>query len=208
MTARDGQPEEFRPTWAQTWQTSIKPFMTANVIAIVLMWVIGYMLAGPVLSVVLPLVVAGVVVGLARYASRSRVARLSPYGVEFVGRGGRITRMRWTDVQQVAVLAPKTGAVIAPYGVGRAALSGDMAAFAHANTGPGLVGRGEVLTRQQAQQQRGQGPTWLTFGVPDKQVRLFLTTIDRDWPGGAMGDWVRRYRPDLLPPVPYTAQRG
>ncbi|GAA5185181.1 hypothetical protein GCM10023322_28320 [Rugosimonospora acidiphila] len=208
MTMRDGRPEVFRPAWAQTWQTVLRPWLVTDILILFVGGAVGYVIGGPVVSVVLPVAVVAALVALSRYRSWSQVVRLSEYGVELLRRNGGVTRMRWSDVERIAVVAQRGRSVLAPYGVGRAAAAGSMAAFVAANTGPGLLGRAEHLTRSEAERQRGQGPAWQPSGRELEPLAVRLVVIDRNWITGPIGDWVRLYRPDLLPPVPSPAPRG
>jgi hypothetical protein len=208
MTVRDGQPEVFRPTWAQTWQLNLRPWLPVNIVILLLTWVIGYVVAGPVGSVVIPVVLIAAIVALSRYASRSQGLRVSGYGVELLRRDGGIVRMRWPDIEQVAVVAQRGRSIVAPYGVARAAAGASMSAYVAANTGPGLLGRGESLTPAEVEQQRRHGPGWLRYRETLDQFGLRLVVIDRDWQNGSIGEWVRAYRPDLLPPVPSPATQS
>ncbi len=191
------EPEQFRASWAQTWHNYSKPFLPTNIVVALLMFVIGYMIAGYPGMVLGPILVVGGITALHRVASRGPGLRLSPTGVEFLRRDGRTVRMRWADVQSVAVINRRSGTVIAPYGVGRAAAQAGVDMFADANTGPGLTGVGEILDHQQAEQQQRHGAEWVPFGDP-LTVNMSLAMIDRGWTSGRIGDWVRRYRPDLL----------
>lgn len=208
MTMQDGQPEVFWPTWSQTWQVNLRPWLAVNIVILLLTWVLGYIVGGPVASVVIPVVIIVAVVGLSRYASRSQGLRMSAYGVELLRRDGGIVRMRWPDIEQIAVVAQRGRSIVAPYGIARAAAGASMSAYMAANTGPGLLGRGESLTPAEAQQQRQQGSAWLTYRQTLDQFGLRLVVIDRDWLNGPIGDWIRRYRPDLLPPVPSRAAQS
>ncbi|WP_432835371.1 hypothetical protein [Dactylosporangium sp. CA-092794] len=192
------QPEEFRATWAQTWHTHVKPFLVANIVVALLSFMIGYAVGGYPGAIILPVVLVGGMTLLQRVASRGHGLRLSPTGVEFLRRDGRIARVRWPDIEAVVVINRRTSAVIAPYGVGRAAAEQGAAAFADANSGPGITGVGELLGPAAVARQHAHGPSWLPLAEP-QALRLSLAMIDRSWPAGRIGDWFRRYRPDLLP---------
>ncbi|MFB9444313.1 hypothetical protein Dvina_06315 [Dactylosporangium vinaceum] len=192
------EPEEFRATWAQTWHNYAKPFLAANVVVALLCFMIGYVVGGYVGCVLLPVAVVGGVTLLQRVASRGHGLRLSPTGVEFLRRDGVVVRMRWPDIQGVVVINRRSGTVIAPYGVGRAAAQAGADMFADANTGPGLTGVGEILSADQAARQRQLGPAWVAMADP-QTVHMSLILIDRAWTAGRIGDWLRHYRPGLLP---------
>ena len=198
MTLPGSEPEEFRASWRQTWQTNIRPFLVSNILIALVTWMLGYMFGGPVVSVLLPVGLVGLITLLHRVASRGHGLRLSPNGVEFLRRDGVVVRMRWADIERIAVLSQRQTGVIAPYGAARAAAASDSAAFAQANTGDGLVGIGEQLTRAQVAQQRQAGPVWQPLGTTGEAF-LRLTLVDREWRTGRIGEWFRAYRPDLAP---------
>lgn len=208
MTVQDGQPEVFRPTWSQTWRLNLRPWVPVNIVVLLITWVLGYIVGGAVGSVVIPVVLIAAIVALSRYASRSQGLRLSGYGVELLRRDGGVVRMRWPDIEQVAVVAQRGRSIVAPYGVARAAAGASMSAYVAANTGPGLLGRGESLTAAEEAQQRTHGPEWLRYRETLDQFGLRLVVIDRDWQSGRIGEWIRAYRPDLLPPVPSPATQS
>lgn len=193
--------EEFRATWAQTWHNNLKPYLVTNTLVVLLAWVIGYVIGGYLISVLLPVALLAGLTLLHRLASRGHGLRLSPTGVEFLRRDGKNVRMRWPDVKGVVVINRKTNVVIAPWGVGRAAAQTGAEMFAEANSGPGITGLGEVLGRAEVAQQARLGPAWAPLAQP-VEVNMNLVLIDRNWMTGRIGEWFRRYRPDLLPPRP------
>ncbi|WP_433056697.1 hypothetical protein [Dactylosporangium sp. CS-033363] len=192
------EPEEFRATWNQTWHAYAKPFLAANILLALLLFVIGWMIGGYAGMVLAPIIGVGAITLFQRMASRGHGLRLSDTGVEFLRRDGVIVRMRWPDIQGVVVMNRRSGTVIAPYGVGRAAAQSGVDMFADANSGPGITGIGEVLDHRQVEAQRRHGPAWVPLAEPQK-VNMSLAMIDRSWPRDRIGDWFRRYRPDLLP---------
>ncbi|WP_432985991.1 hypothetical protein [Dactylosporangium sp. CA-233914] len=195
MSEPAAQAEEFRATWSQTWHTHVKPFLVTNIVVAILAFMIGYVAGGYAGAILLPIVLVGGVTWLQRIASRGHGLRLSSVGVEFLRRDGKVVRMRWADIQGVVLINRRAGTVIAPYGVGRAAAQAGVEMFADANSGPGITGVGEILDRGTAAAQRG-GP-WVPAGDP-QTVNMSLAMIDRGWPRGRIGEWFRRYRPDLL----------
>ncbi|MFJ8582575.1 hypothetical protein [Micromonospora sp. NPDC093277] len=147
----------------------------------------------------LPVGLVTLITLLHRVASRGHGLRLSATGVEFLRRDGVVVRMRWADIREITVLAQRRTGAVAPTAAARAIVAADVAAFAAANTGHGIVGTGEVLTRAQVAQQRQAGPVWQPLGETSSEAFLRLTLIDRDWRAGRIGDWFRVYRPDLAP---------
>lgn len=197
MAIEDGQPELFTATWTQTWHNFIKPFLPSNILVFILLLGLGYLAGGPVVAVVLPVLVIGGIIGLMRVASTGNRVRVSGYGIEVLSRG-RLVGLRWADITQVVVLDKKRSGVIAPYGVARASAGASAGLFADANTGPGLLGQGTVLDPQRAGTAMDAGPHWLEEQAQQVPVKMFLMVVDRDWPTGRIGEWVRRYRPDLF----------
>jgi hypothetical protein len=191
--------EEFRPTWGQTWRGHLLPMLPVQILTALLLWVIGYVAAGPVGSVAAPVLVVGGLVALARWIDRSELVRMSADGVELVLRGGVVRRMRWADVERVAPIpVPARGAPFAR-GLSRAVAEASLQARAASRSGPGLVGWGQQLAADGSPVDPGR-----VAGVPrDEHGRLRvvipLTVVDRAWQRGRMGEWVRERRPDLLP---------
>jgi hypothetical protein len=197
MAVEDGQPERFTADWAQTWRNFVKPMLPSTILLVVLSFVLGYAVGGPVGCVALPVLLAAAMVGLARLASTRSAVRVSGHGIEVLSRG-RVTGLRWADVDQVMILDKRRAAVVAPYGPALGAARASAQGLANANSGPGLVGTGTVLTQLDSDRVLRAGPDWLDQQGQQVPVRMFLTVVDRDWTAGPIGAWVRRYRPDLL----------
>jgi hypothetical protein len=188
-----GQYAEFRATWPQTWRR-IMPMVPSLVLMVLLLWVVGYVLGGPVTSVVAPVVTVGLIIALHRWASRIEVLRMSPDGVELRSRRGSVQRMSWADVEAIADLVVTGRRVPFARGVAGSVAVAGLQGVAAALSGPGLVGWGEHLTVF------GKPPTGVRRDAQGRyRVAIGLTEIDRHWQRGKIGAWVGHYRPDLLP---------
>lgn len=136
----------------------------------------------------------------ARRGFLSTVLRMSPAGVEWWDGYGFHVRLRWdriVRIGEVKTAMTKPGA--------RIGVSGGARLTVRAWHNSGLIGWGEQKIPKKA-------PKWVKdllaraprdphTGAPE--VAIPLAGLDDTWTVGAMGDWVRRYRPDLLPTVPY-----
>jgi hypothetical protein len=193
MAIEDGQPEIFTPTWAQTWHAVIRPLLPMNLLLLGLCWAIGYVLGGPLWSVLLPVLVVGATTLLARIGTRSLRVRVSGYGIELL-RGSRSRGVAWPNLDRVELLTRRGSPVVGPRGVAGVVAGASMASYGSANTGPGLIGAGSVLTRPT--------PADLARQPPRERILLPLFSVDRRWHAGRIGDWVRAYRPDLMADLP------
>ena len=132
----------------------------------------------------------------ARRGFLSTVLRMSPEGVEWRDGYGFHVRLRWDRVVRVGdVQTPMTrpGA--------RVGVAGGIRLTVQAWHNSGLIGWGEQQLPQRApgwvRQLLARAPRDPVTGAPE--VAIPLGALDERWTAGAMGDWVRRYRPDLLP---------
>lgn len=133
----------------------------------------------------------------ARRGVLGTVIRMSPDGVELTdGYGFRIS-MRWPDIGAVGEVHSAT--VRPGAAVGRTVRIPVRGTLVNS----GLIGWGRRQIPPNA-------PAWMTRmldAVPRDpqtgatQVAIPLGGLDPAWRIGRMGDWVRNYRPDLLPPL-------
>lgn len=135
----------------------------------------------------------------ARRGILSTVLRMSPAGVEWWDNYGFHVRLRWERIVRIGEVhteMTKPGA--------RVGMPGGTQLTVEAWRNSGLIGWGEQ------QQIPEKAPKWIKgllaraprdpdTGAP--QVAIPLGGIDDRWMEGPISDWVRRYRPDLLPPV-------
>ncbi len=135
----------------------------------------------------------------ARRGFLSTVLRMSPAGVEWWDGYGFHVRLRWdriVRVGEVRTAMTKPGA--------RVGVAGGARIGVRAWSNSGLIGWGE-------QRIPATAPGWvreLLDRAPRDprtnatEVAIPLAGLDDTWTVGPMGDWVRRYRPDLLPSMP------
>jgi hypothetical protein len=159
----------------------------------------GRLLPGLAVGLVPTVLLALRVYSKARRGFLSTVLRMSPAGVEWWDGYGFHVRLPWnriTRVGDVQTAVTKPGA--------RVGVAGGVRLTVRAWHNSGLIGWGEQQTPARApkwvQDLLAQAPREPNTGAPE--VAIPLGGLDDRWTVGAMGDWVRRYRPDLLPPVP------
>jgi hypothetical protein len=135
----------------------------------------------------------------ARRGFLSTVLRMSPAGVEWWDGYGFHVRLPWdriTRIGDVQTAVTKPGA--------RVGVAGGARLTVPAWHNSGLIGWGEQHTPARApgwvKDLLARAPRDPRTGAPE--VAIPLGGLDDRWTVGGMGDWVRRYRPDLLPPVP------
>lgn len=135
----------------------------------------------------------------ARRGFLSTVLRMSPAGVELWDAHGFHVRLRWDRIVRVGdvqTAMTKPGA--------RVGVAGGVRVTVPAWHNSGLIGWGEQQVPERA-------PKWVKDllsraprepGTGALEVVIPLSGLDDTWTAGAMGTWVRRYRPDLLPAFP------
>jgi hypothetical protein len=132
---------------------------------------------------------------LSRMRSRA-VVRFSPSGMELSDAKGFRVRLRWQDVTHLGIVHTQ---LANPRTIGT--VDGDQITVG-AMTSTGIFGWGERTVPPDI-------PAWLHATLDAQpvnpadgrpQVCIPLGGIDPQWQHGAMGEWLRRYRPDLLPP--------
>lgn len=135
---------------------------------------------------------------------RSATLQLSPWGAVLEERHLR-TELPWSGVRQIG--AARLMAPVRPPVSSTPATRTVQAGITAATTQPesGLIGAGTLTLRQDApallrrqvdQNTRGRAPDPRT-GRPLHAI--ILAQYDPSWPTGRIGDWIRAYRPDLLP---------
>ncbi|WP_204045143.1 hypothetical protein [Acrocarpospora phusangensis] len=145
-------------------------------------------------AAVVTAVLMGVLVARHGRMVAGTVARFSPQGVEMEDVYGSRLRLNWPDVDRVDVVESHVASpcrIVRPGGA--SVRTGAMQCV-------GLVGWGERDLSQSV-------PRWIRVALarepidPDtglQRLSVPLGAIDPRWEQGSMGDWVRRYRPDLL----------
>jgi hypothetical protein len=201
----DQETEEFRVVSpGALFARTFLPFVPVLVLLFFVMTALGSIpLGGRLLPGVGIGLLATAVAVLALYRKARRgvlgtVVRMSADGVELAdGYGFRIS-MRWADVTAVGEVHSAT--VRPGAAVGRTVRIPVRGTLVNS----GLIGWGRREVPPNA-------PAWMTRmleAVPldpqtgATQIAIPLGGLDPAWRIGHMGDWVRSYRPDLLPPVP------
>lgn len=135
----------------------------------------------------------------ARRGLLSTVLRMSPAGVEWWDSYGFHVRLRWdriTRVDEVQTSMTRPGA--------RVGVPGGVRMSVRPWRNSGLVGWGEQEIPDKApgwvKDLLARAPRDPRTGAPE--VAIPLSGLDATWTIGPIGDWVRRYRPDLLPAMP------
>ena len=192
MSMDDGTPEVFGATWAQTWRNALRPTLPTTILVVLISWVIGYVMGGVAGSLILPVVLVGLIVVIARLGTTRHRVRVSPQGIEVIGPKQHVG-MRWASIDRVAVLQGRRASTVTVGDGAAAAAQLSVEGVARANTGPGLVGSGLASKPVSPV----PSPAWLLADTPPVQVSLLLTVVDRNWRRGPIGAWLRRYRPDL-----------
>jgi hypothetical protein len=176
----------------------VAPLIVVFVLLVLLGSLSGNVIIGLGLGVVGTAALGGILTRRLSSGVGTTVLRTSPAGIELLDGQGFGFLVRWRDVTEVGqVSAVLSGQPLMPADlVERAAEGGD--------AGTGLIGQGsrvipdpETLPRylrRRLPPQRADAP--LT------PVAVPLGAIDPGWKDGAIGDAVRRHRPDLLAPTP------
>lgn len=192
-------PREFRPV-SGGFGRHLKPLVVLFVFLFVIMLALGSALfggnaAGGVLAAV---VVTGSLLGI-QYAKFVRmqegtVVRFTERGVELTDTKGWRVSLAWPDMTHVGPVLTQT---VNPKAMG---VSGGVQVSAGPSQSLGVSGWGErVVPPSSPRWQRellATAPANPTDGRP--MVAIPLGDIDPGWTSGPMGQWFRRYRPDLL----------
>jgi hypothetical protein len=126
---------------------------------------------------------------------------MSPAGVEWWDGYGFHVRLYWGRIARVGdvqTVVTRPGA--------RVGVAGGVRLTVRAWHNTGLIGWGEQQIPERipgwVKQLLARAPRDPVTDAPE--VAIPLGALDERWMVGAMGDWVRRYRPDLLsaPPTP------
>jgi hypothetical protein len=135
----------------------------------------------------------------ARRGFLSTVLRMSPAGVEWWDGYGFHVRLCWGRIVRVGdaqTMVTRPGA--------RVGVAGGVRLTVRAWHNTGLIGWGEQQIPERipgwVKQLLARAPRDPVTGAAE--VAIPLGALDERWMVGAMGDWVRRYRPDLLSAPP------
>ena len=195
-------PTEFRLP-SSTFGRFLAPFLGVLALFFAVMLLLGAILTtstpgGIVIAALATAVLVGVLYAKFRALVANTVVRFSDEGVELVdGRGFRV-RLAWDDMTRIDTVHSQL-ADGRPIGRGFG-----VRARVGRTSSDGLVGWGKRMTPARMpgwmRRQLAAAPVDPADGRPE--VAVPVGALDPSWTLGPMGDWVRRYRPDLLPPVP------
>lgn len=178
----------------------VLPFVFLLVFFAAVMLLLGSIVAGLAGGIVAAVVGTGALVAVL-YGKFDRmrqgtVVRFSEHGVELADTLGFQIRLGWPDVTRIGEVRSR---MASPSVVG---FRGSMRGNAGTVTTYGIIGWGQRVIPPTApgwmRQDLAMAPVHPHDGRPE--VAIPLSGIDPDWERGAMGQWVRMYRPDLLGP--------
>ncbi|MFI7675567.1 hypothetical protein [Actinophytocola sp. NPDC049390] len=176
----------------------VLPFAFLLVFFAVIMLLLGSVVAGLPGGIIAAVVGTGALVGVL-YGKFNRmkqgtVVRFSEYGVELSDTMGYQIRLNWPDITRIGEVRSQ---MANPSTVG---LQGGVRVNAGAVKTQGVIGWGHRVIPAKApgwmRQNLAMAPVNPYDGRPE--VAIPLSGIDPNWTQGAMGQWVRTYRPDLL----------
>ncbi|MFB4277227.1 hypothetical protein ACBJ59_18195 [Nonomuraea sp. MTCD27] len=177
----------------------LAPFIAPLVLFFAVCLLLGAILTGSTpLGAVLGALATGVLVAVLaakhRRLASGTVVRFSADGVELTDSYGFRVRLRWPDITRVDVVDTQ---LANPRRLGR---PGAMRARVQPLRSVGLIGWGERTVPPRIpgwmRDRLGRVPVDPVTGRPE--VAIPLGEFDPLWERGPMGDWVRRYRADLV----------
>ncbi|MGB3437684.1 MAG: hypothetical protein WBA97_02930 [Actinophytocola sp.] len=190
-------PREFRMAGGGFGRMAL-PFVLLLIFFAVVMLMLGSVFAGLLGGVIAAVIGTGALVGvLYKKFERMRqgtVVRFSEYGVELSDTLGYHIRLNWPDITRIGEVRSQ---MVNPTAIGAA---GGVRVGAGAVRTQGIIGWGHRVIPQNA-------PAWMRYNVAAasvnphdgrSEVAIPLSGIDPNWLQGAMGQWLRMYRPDLL----------
>ncbi|WP_157250880.1 hypothetical protein [Nonomuraea typhae] len=150
--------------------------------------------AGILIGLLAVAALAAVLLVKHRRMAHGTVVRFSPSSVELIDTQGFIVTLRWPDITRIGTVDTQ------PAGPRRLGRPGGLRVRTQPLRATGLIGWGTrrvparipgwMRTRLDA------APVHPVTGMPE--VAIPLGEFDPAWEQGAMGAWIRRYRPDLL----------
>lgn len=192
-------PREFRPA-SGGFGRMMKPLVVPLVFLFVIMLALGSALFGGEVGggIFAAVVLCGALVGI-QYAKFVRmqegtVLRFSERGIELTDTKGWRVSLSWPDMTHVGPVLTQT---VNPKAMG---VPGGVQVSAGPSRSIGISGWGERVIPPSA-------PRWqreMLASAPRNpadgrsMVAIPLGDIDPGWTSGPMGQWLRRYRPDLL----------
>lgn len=190
-------PREFRMAGGG-FGKMVLPFVALLVFFAVIMLLLGSVFAGLVGGIIAAVVGTGALVGVlwTKFSrmKQGTVVRFSEYGVELSDQLGYQIRLNWPDITRVGEVRSQ---MANPTAIGT---EGGVHVGAGAVRTQGIIGWGHRVVPPNApgwmRQNLAMAPVNPYDGRPE--VAIPLSGIDPNWMQGAMGQWVRTYRPDLL----------
>ncbi len=176
----------------------VLPLVFLLVFFAVIMLLLGSAVAGLIGGIIAAVVGTGALVGVL-YGKFNRmkqgtVVRFSEYGVELSDTMGYQIRLNWPDITRIGEVRSQ---MANPSAVG---VQGGVQVNAGAVKTQGIIGWGHRVIPPNApgwmRQNLAMAPVNPYDGRPE--VAIPLSGIDPNWMRGAMGQWVRMYRPDLF----------
>ncbi|MFC5830209.1 hypothetical protein [Nonomuraea insulae] len=177
----------------------LAPFIAPLVIFFAVCLLLGAIFTGSTpLGILLGALATGVLVAVLaakhRRLASGTVARFSADGVELTDSYGFRVRLRWPDITRIDIVDTQ---LADPRRVGR---PGGVRARVQPLRSVGLVGWGERTVPPRIpgwmRERLARVPVDPATGRPE--VAIPLGEFDPLWERGPMGDWVRRYRADLM----------
>lgn len=193
-------PTDFRMA-AGGFRRMIVPFIAMLAFFFVVMLLLGSALTGTLgggiaIGAGATLVMSGVLYLKFKRAESGALLRFTPYGVEHIEGNGLHVRLAWPDVVQIGQVQTQMANPKQVSGGGAVAVGvGSLKSV-------GIIGWGDRTMPAKAPdwlcQQMAAQPRHPVDGRP--MVAIPVGQFDPQWLNGAMGEWVRRFRPDVLPP--------
>lgn len=190
-------PREFRMVGGG-FGKMVLPYVFLLVFFAAVMLLLGSVFGGIVGGVVAAVIGTGALVGVLwskfNRLKQGTVVRFSEYGVELSDTLGYQIRINWPDITRVGeVRSQMSNPTVA-------GVEGGLQVGAGAVRTQGIIGWGHRVLPPNApgwmRQQVAMAPVNPHDGRPE--VAIPLSGIDPNWAQGAMGHWVRMYRPDLF----------
>jgi hypothetical protein len=174
----------------------VLPFVFMLALLAAIMYVLGYVVGGVVGGLIGSVVGTAIMVGvLYRKFVRMKsgtVVRFSEHGVELSDPLGFRIRLLWPDMTRIGQVNTRMAS--------SAAVGGDLQVGIGEMKSRGIIGWGDRVVPPNApgwmREHLATQPKNLYDGRPE--VAIPLGGIDPNWLQVPMGQWIRRYRPDLV----------
>lgn len=174
------------------------PYVFVLIFFFAIMLLLGSIFAGLWGGIGIAIVATGALVGVLfakfRKMSTGTVVRFSEYGVELSDQMGFRIRLLWPDITRIGQVDTRMS------GADKIGEDGGVQVGVGAIKSQGIIGWGERITPPNI-------PDWMRAQLAAtpvnpvdgrREVAIPLGGIDPNWMRTGMGEWVRRYRPDLF----------